>query len=418
MCSFLCVASVIAVAVTNSAVASVNIDLIPLDGEDSYVVNLLPFGVKPAVSEPQTLPPRTYTMSTLSGQRYECVVPARQPVIDENTKRLNKLRQAVSSADAECLYKRYDYWTYEYCPSRHVRQLRTTAAPAAAAAEGEHQPDAAGAFSTYELGTADPAADELAVQEGGRVVLRQHFKGGTGGRSTTVETVCETHAAAGGGGGGGTGDEPAIAPTLTTDIVSVEEHQRQQHDNNHNNNNNDDGANAGGSHYIVRVATRDATACEVLVTPSSVLRPLNGTCVRHVEGWWTYEVCIGQRIRQFHDVGGGRPPEQDNVIGVYDWRAGEAVDASRPARAVVQHFTEGSPCSVAGAGLRDGAPRQAVARFECTPQVRRGLENCVMAVIAFVAYAGERGCTHPAAHWRVGRIHMRVHLHLPDVLRV
>ena len=32
----------------------------------------------------------------------------------------------------------------------------------------------------------------------------------------------------------------------------------------------------------------------------NALKALNGVCLRYVESWWTYELCGGGKIRQFH----------------------------------------------------------------------------------------------------------------------
>ena len=33
---------------------------------------------------------------------------------------------------------------------------------------------------------------------------------------------------------------------------------------------------------------------------ANALKALNGVCLRYVESWWTYELCGGGKIRQFH----------------------------------------------------------------------------------------------------------------------
>lgn len=38
-------------------------------------------------------------------------------------------------------------------------------------------------------------------------------------------------------------------------------------------------------------------------TPSleSLLEPLDGVCIFRLTGWWTYELCFGRHLRQFHE---------------------------------------------------------------------------------------------------------------------
>jgi hypothetical protein len=159
----------------------------------------------------------------------------------------------------------------------------------------------------------------------------QRFAAGTEGRAAVVRYECE----------------PAgMAAGVALDIVSVTE--------------------APPLTYTLVVGTRDASVCAAAPSLARLLAPLNNSCLEHVEGWWTYEVCLGMRVRQFHSEGGGRSV-QDSVIGVYDWAAGEQLARGLPeggegAPAIVQRYTHGTPC-----GIRDGVPREAVVRFECTP---------------------------------------------------
>lgn len=46
-------------------------------------------------------------------------------------------------------------------------------------------------------------------------------------------------------------------------------------------------------------------------TPSQLLGPLGDLCMYRAEDWWTYELCFGKAVRQFHK-------ENDRVVSQYD----------------------------------------------------------------------------------------------------
>ena len=54
------------------------------------------------------------------------------------------------------------------------------------------------------------------------------------------------------------------------------------------------------SSYVLVVATPLACSPNPVEAAARALAPLRGTCVRKAEGWWTYEVCFGKEVRQFH----------------------------------------------------------------------------------------------------------------------
>eukprot|EP01103_Thecamoeba_quadrilineata_P012329 TRINITY_DN3151_c0_g1_i2.p1 TRINITY_DN3151_c0_g1~~TRINITY_DN3151_c0_g1_i2.p1 ORF type:complete len:327 (-),score=50.27 TRINITY_DN3151_c0_g1_i2:48-995(-) len=47
-----------------------------------------------------------------------------------------------------------------------------------------------------------------------------------------------------------------------------------------------------------------------LLSPEAILAPLKGKCIYRVTGWWTYEYCVGDFVRQFHK-------DKDVVIEYY-----------------------------------------------------------------------------------------------------
>ena len=54
-------------------------------------------------------------------------------------------------------------------------------------------------------------------------------------------------------------------------------------------------------------------------TPSQLLEPLKSSCLFRQEDWWTYEICPGQHVRQFHQHNQELMSQYD--LGKYDSNA-------------------------------------------------------------------------------------------------
>lgn len=96
-----------------------------------------------------------------------------------------------------------------------------------------------------------------------------------------------------------------------------------------------------------------------LFTVASLLSPLRDlrTCIKRNEGWWTYEFCFGQGVRQYHRDSDGRVTV-DFSLGHYDEDKNRALetsgaalvseqidathDVSRPA--YLEHYSHGTYC--------------------------------------------------------------------------
>ncbi|KAJ0388566.1 hypothetical protein P43SY_011539 [Pythium insidiosum] len=59
-----------------------------------------------------------------------------------------------------------------------------------------------------------------------------------------------------------------------------------------------------------------STADELAKNKDIVRRELEGKCVTAGSGWWTYEVCYGKEVRQFHEEPDGSRPS-DWSMGAY-----------------------------------------------------------------------------------------------------
>lgn len=96
-----------------------------------------------------------------------------------------------------------------------------------------------------------------------------------------------------------------------------------------------------------------------LFTVASLLSPLRDlrTCIKRNEGWWTYEFCFGQGVRQYHRDSDGRVTV-DFSLGHYDEDKNRALEASGAALvseqidathdvsrpAYLEHYSHGTYC--------------------------------------------------------------------------
>lgn len=51
------------------------------------------------------------------------------------------------------------------------------------------------------------------------------------------------------------------------------------------------------------------------VSVASLLLPLRNLCMRYIEGWWTYEFCVGKQLRQYHLDAKGKV-EKEYFLGI------------------------------------------------------------------------------------------------------
>jgi hypothetical protein len=51
-----------------------------------------------------------------------------------------------------------------------------------------------------------------------------------------------------------------------------------------------------------RDVSADAKALYKEQSAKELLQSISGDCVRQMEGWWIFEVCVGKHVRQYHMV--------------------------------------------------------------------------------------------------------------------
>lgn len=100
--------------------------------------------------------------------------------------------------------------------------------------------------------------------------------------------------------------------------------------------------------------------------PTQLLEALAEHCYYQYEDWWSYEVCYGKHVRQYHKA--GESVEAEYLLGVYDELEQpqdedaiqvDTTDVSGGMRYVSQLYSGGDTCELTG------EPRQAEVRFTC-----------------------------------------------------
>ncbi|KAH7476700.1 Protein OS-9-like protein [Phytophthora ramorum] len=89
-----------------------------------------------------------------------------------------------------------------------------------------------------------------------------------------------------------------------------------------------------------------ASTAELERKAEIVRKELEGHCIFAAAGWWTYEVCYKQEVRQFHqEPDGSRPSEWSMGVYVPD---GQEKDTANVGAEVAQYFAGGQHCDENG----------------------------------------------------------------------
>ncbi|KAL4114755.1 hypothetical protein PRIC2_014208 [Phytophthora ramorum] len=354
----------------------------------SYVVQL--HASREAFSPPEDgTKLRSQLMTTESGQRFECFLPAfadpEQDYFDTNSltakekeEKVNTdaflafARAAAQKVRPKCVQytDRETHWVYEVCAGRLVRRVSI-------AQIEEVQVDATGATADPNRGeppVADHEVEELGAfaSDSSRSALtfdqfampetqdrvKNHHKPlftqtfGEGEQQIQVQFICSA--------------------TARDDAVSAVKWR--------------DDSPTGGERQVAAFLVGSRVFCDPqhsdaddddLFTVRSLLQPLEDTrtCVTRNEGWWTYEFCFGRSLRQYHRDGDGRITA-DFSLGRFDAagnreleRSGAALvsehidathDVSRPA--YLELYDHGTFCKE----FESRAPRKAKVFYYCS----------------------------------------------------
>ena len=85
---------------------------------------------------------------------------------------------------------------------------------------------------------------------------------------------------------------------------------------------------------------------------------MKGACLATTNGWWSYEICFGTEVKQFHLVSDG-VRQDETSLGVF-------VDSTTSGdTAVTQRFEGGTICDLTG------KPRETAVTYSCQPGISR-----------------------------------------------
>jgi len=301
-------------------------------------------------------------MTDKAGRNFECVLPTlrSEPLESPEAEKADAdtSQKAIAAPDAaqppppplpsldsflsplagRCFLRNEGYWNVELCHRRTVRQFHE---------EGGHT------AVEYSLGNYRSTTEAAPKEDGsgtvGDLVVKHAFEGGTrcdetsGPRHTTVRYRC--------------------APGKENQIESLKE-------------------DAVCSYTLVFITPLLCNHPWLIAAaggagggkPGALAGPkggareflssLEGSCFYRVEGWWTYELCYGKALRQFHAENNVHTAEF--VLGAYSSVTAHDPDIIEVDESTkdggtyyVQHYIDGTKCDVTG------EPRQVEVRFYC-----------------------------------------------------
>lgn len=193
---------------------------------------------------------RVIQMTSKSGARFTCVIPdpTIEPAKQEATidERIEEVAAKVKASYGRgCFTKTKEYWTYEVCPFKSVRQFHK---------DGET------VSMEFSLGLYNKS-NEISLSSTG--IYSQQYTSGTGDRQTIVRYVCH--------------DDPGASKGLLTTVSEPKPF-----------------------HYEMEIRTSlGCLAPKGESTPEALLSSLT-ECAHLNTGWWTYKFCYGKQVSQFH----------------------------------------------------------------------------------------------------------------------
>ena len=141
-------------------------------------------------------------------------------------------------------------------------------------------------------------------------------------------------------------------------------------------------------------------------TPWELLAPMREYCLYRPTGWWTYELCYGTHVKQFHDDAERKQPRVEFLLGVPPAAADGADDAPVHTEATDAHgnryysewYLDGTVCDLTN------EPRKTEIRFTCDATkaehiaVLKETSTCQYLLVVQTP----RLCTHPLYRPREG----------------
>eukprot|EP01138_Halocafeteria_seosinensis_P012184 gb/GECG01012452.1/.p1 GENE.gb/GECG01012452.1/~~gb/GECG01012452.1/.p1 ORF type:complete len:567 (+),score=65.35 gb/GECG01012452.1/:1-1701(+) len=239
------------------------------------------------------------------------------------------LSNYVQQRGENCLMRRYGYWAYRVCPNNYVEQVHV---------EGSISKSDK-AVERVLLGKYNAELDHLTTMDGEQYYT-QVYENGDEGRKTKVMFLCAAD---------------LLPNGVQEDIVGFSEPESR--------------------YYQIKIGVADSSVCGKLSSLRYIMKPINGSCSSLNKGWWTYEVCLGSHVKQFHQE--GKSIVSQFLLGKFNKTVDTYVDEGDPSMrlpsnsrlarnqppeylpAAVQKFDQGTLCDISN------APRQAEVRIQC-----------------------------------------------------
>lgn len=242
---------------------------------------------------------------------------------NESRSRVNQLREKLEPlSSGPCFSMNMGYWTYELCPMRKVTQYHR---------EGRKRTMSFD-LGTYankfdaELLTESETSTEKALEGLDPPIFQQRYvTDDKSPRTSIVQYACDR-------------SEKKAVDRL---VAVVEEPTHT---------------------YTFHFATKKV--CNLEHAAYLLLQPLRRQCLRKVESWWTYEVCAGRSVRQYHKEDG--KPKIVHILGRYDQTENAvARRRARPRRdkkiqTLDEIYTGGSTCDLTS------KPRTSKVLYRCS----------------------------------------------------
>jgi hypothetical protein len=241
---------------------------------------------------------------------------------------------ALRSLKGSCVRTQLGYWTYEVCIGQSVNQFH---------AEGS------AVLVKYSLGTYARSVNKKSSESGSNTVpILEIFNGGTNcdetgsGRNSIVGYVC------------GLGDM-ALTDVKEHEVCGYKMVVSSRAF-----------CSRPGSNSVVatQVSSGSTPTAASPVTMRSIVNELGSGCYTLADGWWTYQLCPGVVMKQYHATPAGSvDPASEYSLGAFNASASDQEPAAARHRLPVvyrEEYSQGTPCDI---GSKQH--RSTIVSYEC-----------------------------------------------------
>jgi hypothetical protein len=247
-----------------------------------------------------------------------------------------ELQATLQSLEGTCVRSQLGYWTYEVCIGQEVNQFHVEGSTVTV---------------KYSLGHYARSVNKKS-SEGNSVPVVQLFSGGTNcdetgsGRHSIVGYSC------------GVGD---IA------LADVKEHEMCGYKMVVSSRVFCSRSNSKGSSDAAVVAQASSSSSATAASPvtmRSIVKELGSSCYHLADGWWTYQLCPGVLMKQYHATPAGTvDPASEYSLGTFNASASDQEPAPARHRLPVvyrEEYSQGTQCDV---GSKQH--RSTIVSYEC-----------------------------------------------------